>query len=62
MLILTSVSACETSGPVNDFCLLDAPIFMSPEDILTYRTETQIIEHNERFEDVCGLDSVTPPE
>ena len=48
-LALLSVSACATSGQGTDsFCLVAKPIYFSPADRMSERTERAIIAHNEK--------------
>lgn len=54
-LLMSFVSACGTAGPVvSDFCTLDAPIYVSEQDVLTDDTVEAIVSHNERYEAICG--------
>ena len=55
LLVLTlGLASCETSSPVIDnFCLTDAIIYVSRDDVLTYETVLGILEHNELFEKRC---------
>jgi len=53
--MLLSLSGCAGSGPVPDsFCLVAKPIYFSPDDRLTERTERAIIRLNEIGASLCG--------
>lgn len=55
LLALMSLSGCAGSGPVPDsFCLVAKPIYFSPADKLSERTERAIITHNEKGASICG--------
>lgn len=54
-LLLLSLSACATSGPVADsFCAVARPIYFATSDVLSDRTERAVIAHNETGEKLCG--------
>ena len=54
-LILLSLSGCAGSGNAPDsFCLVARPIYFSPADRMSDRTERAIIVHNEQWQSLCG--------
>ena len=54
MLAIVSLVACAESGSVKtDYCFIARPIYLSDNDILTPKTENDIIQHNEIWEDTC---------
>jgi len=54
-LILLSLIGCAGSGSVPDsFCLVAKPIYFSPADKLSERTERAIIRHNEVGAALCS--------
>lgn len=53
-LILLSLSGCAASGSVDSFCLVAKPIYFSPADKLSERTERAIIVHNEKGASLCS--------
>lgn len=50
-LILTTLSACGTSSPVRDFCLIYEPIYHSPAD--TEETRQQADRNNAAWLELC---------
>lgn len=50
-----SLSACATNTrAIDTYCLNDDILYLSNNDVLTEQTILGIIEHNEKFEALCG--------
>lgn len=55
LLALTlAASACATVGPSASACGWVKPVYVHPDDVLTDRTVEQILNHNEKWSEICG--------
>ena len=55
VVCIISVNACVMSGSknINNYCYITKPIYISPEDVLSDSTITQLLNHNEKWQAIC---------
>ena len=41
------------SKNINNYCYITKPIYISPEDVLSDSTITQLLNHNEKWQAIC---------
>ena len=54
LLMLMFISGCSANMSVNDWCKRDHVITVSADDIITTRTEREILTHNEMGKAECS--------
>ena len=52
ILVAVGLTAC-CDPPVDSFCAIAKPVYMTAEDVLTRDTLREIITHNETWKKLC---------